>query len=83
MALPADLDHDKLADAGLALLALTMFDDHGATRAWKGLDWDLLDVLYQKGWILNPRGKAKSVILTDEGARLARERLRHHFSAPV
>jgi hypothetical protein len=83
MALPADLDHDKLADAGLALLALTMFDDHGATRAWKGLDWDLLDVLYQKGWILNPRGKAKSVIRTDEGARLARERLRHHFSAPV
>lgn len=83
MPLPAALDQDKLAEAGLALLALTMFEDHGAVRAWKGLDWDLLDVLYQKGWILNPRGKAKSVILTDEGARLAPERLRHHFGAPM
>jgi hypothetical protein len=83
MALSADLDHDKLADVALAVLALTMFDDRGVVRAWKGLDWDLLDVLYQKGWILNPRGKAKSVILTDEGARLAPERLRHHFGGPV
>ena len=43
------------------------------------MDWDLLDVLYQKGWIDDPKGKAKSVVLTDEGARLAKELLQRHF----
>ena len=43
------------------------------------MDWDLLDVLYQKGWIADPKGKAKSVILTDEGAQLAQELLQRHF----
>jgi hypothetical protein len=40
---------------------------HDGVRAWKGHDWDALDRLYQKGMIDNPVGKAKSVVLTDEG----------------
>lgn len=81
MALPPGLDYDKLNEAALALLGLTAHTDHGITRAWKGMDWDLLDALFERGWIADPKGKAKSVLLTDEGARLAGELLRKHFGS--
>jgi hypothetical protein len=61
-----DYDQDKVDDAALALLFLTMHD--GGARAWKGLDWDVLDRLHQKRYIDNPRSKAKSVLFTQEGA---------------
>lgn len=79
MALPPNLDREKLSQAVLAILGLTAFDDHEVVRAWKGIDWDLLDALFEKGWISDPKGKAKSVVLTTEGARLAQEFLRKHF----
>ena len=79
MALPQNLNQDKLSEAALAILALTAFRDHQTVRAWKGMDWDLLDVLYQKGWIANPKGKSKSVVFTDEGARLSQDLLAQHF----
>jgi len=41
-----DIDVDKIDEAVLALLYLTLH--HGA-RAWKGHDWDALDRLYQRG----------------------------------
>jgi hypothetical protein len=59
-----DIDTEKIDEAVLALLYLTL---HDGVRAWKGHDWDALDRLYQKGMIDNPVGKAKSVVLTDEG----------------
>ena len=59
-----DIDTDKIDEAVLALLYLTL---HDGVRAWKGHDWDALDRLYRKGMIDNPVGKAKSVVLTDEG----------------
>jgi len=62
--LAMSLDADKIDEAVLALLYLTL---HDGVRAWKGHDWDALDRLYQKGMIDNPVGKAKSVVLTDEG----------------
>lgn len=79
MALPQNLDRDKLSEAALAILGLSAFPDHQSVRAWKGMDWHVLDVLYQKGWIADPRGKAKSVVFTDEGARLARDLLARHL----
>ena len=79
MSLPPNLNQDKLSEAALALLALSAFRDHQVVRAWKGMDWDLLDVLYRKGWIADPKGKAKSVVFTDEGARLAQDFLTRHF----
>jgi hypothetical protein len=79
MALPPNLDREKLSESGLALLGLTAFEEHGTVRAWKGMDWDLLDVLFERGWIADPKGKAKSVVLTPDGARLAREFLAKHF----
>ncbi|HUF22654.1 MAG TPA: DUF6429 family protein [Vicinamibacterales bacterium] len=63
----------------LAILGLTASTEHGVTRAWKGMYWDLLDLLYQRGWIENPVGKAKSVVLTEAGERLAEEFLARHF----
>jgi hypothetical protein len=77
--LPDEIDSDKLAEAALAILSLTL---HEGGRVWKGLDWDLLDLLHEKGWIVDPRSKAKSVVLTEEGERLAQEFLRRHFGRP-
>ena len=79
MSLPPSVNLDKLSEAALAILALTAFNDRHAVRAWKGMDWDLLDQLYERGWIRDPKGKAKSVVFTDEGARLAEEFLIRHF----
>ena len=79
MALPPDLNQDKLSEAALAILGLNAFRKNQVVRAWKGTDWDLLDVLYQKGWIADPKGKARSVVFTDEGARLAQDFLTRHF----
>ncbi len=59
-----DVDTDKIDEAVLALLFLTL---HEGDRAWKGHDWDAMNRLYRKGLIENPVGKAKSVVLTDEG----------------
>ena len=58
------LDTDKIDDAVLALLYLTLHDDY---RAWKGFDWDALGRLHDKGMIDNPVGKTKSVAFTEEG----------------
>ena len=79
MSLPPNVDQAKLSEAALAILGLTAFGDHQSVRAWKGMDWDLLDQLYQRGWISDPKGKVKSVVFTAEGAKLAREFLNRHF----
>ena len=42
-------------------------------RAWKGHDWDALNRLHAKGLIGDPVRKTKSVTLTPEGERRARE----------
>ena len=36
-------------------------------RAWKGFDWSAQNRLHDKGMIQNPAGKAKSVVLIEEG----------------
>ena len=79
MPLPSNVNQDKLSEAALAILGLTAFSDRQSIRAWKGMDWDLLDQLYARGWIGDPKGKAKPVAFTTEGARLAEEFLIRHF----
>ena len=64
-----DVDEDRIDEAVLALLWLTL---HDGARAWKGHDWDALDRLHRKGLILDPATKAKSVVLTEAGLREAR-----------
>ena len=57
-------DEGKVDQAVLALLYLTL---HADNRAWKSLDWDVMNRLHEKGFILDPVNQAKSVVLTDEG----------------
>ena len=75
-------DPDRIDDAVLALLHLTSFREHKdeLPRAWKGHDWDALGRLHAKGYISDPVGKAKSVVLTEVGARRAEELFRRLFS---
>ena len=61
-----EIDTEKIDEAVLALLYLTLHND---VRAWKSLDWDAMNRLYAKGFIENPVGKAKSVVFTERGLR--------------
>jgi len=71
-------EHRRTAsDATLALLYLGL---HDGARAWKRFDWDAMDRLYQEGYITDPRGKAKSVVFTEEGLERAQRLLEQLFS---
>lgn len=74
--IPDELDAEKLAEVALGFLALTI---HDGCRAWKGPDWGVRNLLHERGWIQDPQGKAKSVVLTDKGLELAQELLLKHF----
>jgi hypothetical protein len=74
-----DYDKDKVDKTALALMYLTSFNDYGGVRSWKGYDWDILNRLHEKGFIDNPVGKAKSVILTEEGVMLSEELFKEYF----
>jgi hypothetical protein len=73
-----ELDTEKLDDAALAILSLTL---HDGDRVWKGLDWAITDRLFEKGLIGDPKGKAKSLMLTKEGLARAEMVLRTMFAA--
>lgn len=75
-----DIDEDKIDEAVLALLWLTL---HDGNRARKGYDWDALDRLHNKGLIGNPANRAKSVVLTEEGLERARELFHRRFVHPA
>jgi hypothetical protein len=74
-----DYNQDKLDEVVMGLLWLTMFEDHGITRSWKNQDWDVMKRLYERGCILDPKSKARSVVVTEEGKRVAEEMFRKHF----
>ena len=73
-----DWDPEKIDDAVLGLLFLTL---HDGNRAWKNFDWDALNRLHAKGLIENPKNKNKSVALTPEGLELAQQSANEHFGA--
>lgn len=75
-----DIDTDKIDEAVLALLYLTL---HEGVRAWKGHDWDAMDRLHRKGMIDNPIGRAKSVVLTDEGLSESKRLFKNLFERPA
>lgn len=74
-----DYDLEKIDEAALALLLLTLHDGY---RAWKGLDWDIFDRLYEKGLIDDPKNKNKSVVFTESGLQKAEEALQKLFVKP-
>ena len=75
-----DLDKEKLAEVAQAILCLTAFQDGPGARAWKGIDWDVMALLHERGWIHDPKGKAKSVIVTQEGLKKGEVFLQKHFA---
>lgn len=72
-----ETDSNKIDETVLALLYLTL---HDGDRAWKSHDWDAMHRLYEKGFICNPVGKAKSVVMTEKGLQEC-ERLCRQFFA--
>jgi hypothetical protein len=75
-----EIDEEKVDEAVLALLYLTTFTDKPRWRAWKGHSWDVLDRLRQKGYISDPATKAKSVLLSEEGAQRSRDLFEKYFA---
>jgi hypothetical protein len=75
-----DYDRNKVDDITLALLWLTAFEQSPEVRTWKGHDWNTLDRLHAKGYISDPKSKAKSVVLSNEGEQRARELFEKHFA---
>lgn len=72
-----ELDTDRLDDAALAILGLSL---HDGNRVWKGLDWAITDRLHAKGLIADPVGKAKSLMLTEDGLARAQAVLLEEFA---
>jgi hypothetical protein len=77
-----EIDTEKVDEFTLALLYLTTFKDKYGLRTWKGYDWDVLNRLYERGYIDDPVGKAKSVIVTDAGAERSKHLFEKHFMKP-
>ncbi len=71
-----ELDESRIDDAVLALLYLGL---HQGARAWKGFDWGAMERLYEAGMITDPRGRAKSVMFTEEGLERSRQLLEQLF----
>ena len=68
-----EYNKNKVDEHTLALLYLVMCErkeGHGG-RAWKSFDWDSMDRLYEKGYISEPKGTAKSVRLSEDGCKRA------------
>ncbi len=76
-----EYDKDRVDEMVLALLYLTSSQDKYATRAWKGLNSEVMDRLYKKGYIGDPQGKSPTVVLTEAGAKLSKELFIKNFVA--
>ena len=73
-----EIDTERLDAAVLALLLLGL---HDGRRVWKSFDWDVMARLHKKGLISDPVGKAKSVVLTEEGQCEAERLFARMFAA--
>jgi hypothetical protein len=77
-----EYDEDKIDEYTLALMFLVTHqrqEGYGA-RAWKGFYWDTMNRLHEKGFIANPIGKAKSVVMTEKGFKRAEKLFKKHFA---
>jgi hypothetical protein len=74
-----DYDTEKVDEMALALLFLTYFEEYGATKAWKGMAWEVSNRLYEKEYIHDPKNKNKSVVFTKDGYKKCKELFIKHF----
>ena len=75
-----EINQEKVDQMSLALLYLTTFKDRLGLRAWKSFSWEVLDRLHESGYIDDPRSTAKSVRLTDEGAKHSKLLFEKYFA---
>ncbi len=80
---PMDYDQGKVDDMVLALLYLTINEtfEWGGARTWKSHDWAAMDRLFDRGYISDPKTKARSVVLTDAGLDRSRTLFERYFGA--
>ena len=71
-----NIDEEKMDETALALMYLTL---HDHCRVWKQIDWEVTHRLHGKGLICDPVGKAKSVVLTEEGLKKSEELFKKLF----
>jgi len=71
-----EYDEERIEEVVLALLGAFEFENG---RAWKGYDFAVMDALHTKGYIAEPRGRAKSGQLTDEGMLRAKQLAGQYF----
>ena len=64
----------------MALMQLTL---HEEVRTWKSYDWEVMNDLFEQGYISDPRSKAKSVVLTEAGINRSREMFKKHLAPAV
>ena len=74
-------DQDKVDEMTLALLYLVTsgYQEGLGARAWKGFDWNTINRLHQKGWIIEPKVKSMTLHLTEEGFKKSEQLFRQHF----
>lgn len=63
------ISEKKVEEAVLALLYSCSFDEQGVRRSWKTYDWVITQRLFEQGFIDDPRGNRKSVLLSPEGEK--------------
>ena len=69
-------DTVKLEEAILALLGVFEFENG---RVWKRYEFAVMEVLHEKGYISDPRGRTESIYLTESVMTLAKELAKQHF----
>ncbi|GJG89773.1 hypothetical protein tb265_49540 [Gemmatimonadetes bacterium T265] len=60
-------------------LALTYLGVHDGQGTWKGSNWGVMEGLWNAGLISDPKGRAKSVWLTDDGLAPSEAMFREYF----
>ena len=69
-------DTAKVEEAVLGLLGVVEFENG---RVWKRFDFDVMDSLYSKRYITDPKSHRESVYLTEEGLAVAKRLANEHF----
>jgi hypothetical protein len=69
-------DVEKAKELVLALMWLGIHETH---RTWKSFDWTIMDALHDDGLITDPKSKAKSVVLSEEGMARSLAMYRKHL----
>jgi hypothetical protein len=77
-----EIDYGKVDDYTLALLYLVTSKEKFGARAWKSFDWETMNRLHEKGSIGNPKSKARSVALSEQGYERARALFESLFTRP-